>query len=88
MSENDPIDTAVKIITALSHGTATRTMYADSLLAVFIAVEGAERAASAMASVAAGIAMAAAEMVGTDAADLTKQIGEALKRQPAILAAS
>ena len=34
MSETDQIDTAAKIITALSHGTATQTMYADSLLQV------------------------------------------------------
>jgi hypothetical protein len=88
MSDTDPIDTAVKIITALSHGTATRTMYADSLLQVFIAVEGAERAASAIATVAAGVAMAAAELTNTDAPHLTAQIGEALKHQPPILAAS
>jgi hypothetical protein len=79
MSETDRIDTAVKIISALSHGTATRTMYADSLLRVFIAVEGAERAASAIASVAAGVVMAAADVVDADPADLTAKIGEALK---------
>jgi hypothetical protein len=88
MSETDPIDTAVKIITALSHGTATRTMYADSLLQVFIAVEGAERAASAIASVAAGVVMAAADMVDTDPARLTAQIGDALKRRLPFEAAS
>lgn len=88
MSEPDPTDTAVKIIAALSHGTATRTMYADSLLQVFIAVDGAERAASAMASVAAGVVMAAADLVGVDPADLVAQIGEALKQQPPIEVAS
>jgi hypothetical protein len=88
MSDNDPIDTAVKIITALSHGTATRTMYADSLMQVFIAVEGAERAASTIASVAAGVVIAAADLADTDAAQLTAQIGEALKRQPPFQAAS
>jgi hypothetical protein len=79
MSENDPIDTAVKIITALSDGTATRTMYADSLMQVFIAVEGAERAASAIASVAAGVVLAVADLVDTDPASLAAQIGEGLK---------
>jgi len=88
MSDNDPIDTAVKIITALSHGTATRTMYADSLLQVFIAVEGAERAASAIASVAAGVVMASADLVDADPAELTAQIGEGLKRRVPFEAAS
>lgn len=79
MSENDQIDTAVKIIAALSQGTATRTMYADSLLQVFIAVEGPERAASTIASVAAGVVMAAADLVDTDPARLAEQIGEGLR---------
>lgn len=88
MNETDPFDTAVRIITALSHGTATRTMYADSLLQVFVAVEGAERAASAIATVAAGAVMAAAELADVDPAHLAAQIGEALRRQPPFQAAS
>jgi hypothetical protein len=88
MSNTDPIDTAVKIITALSHGTATQTMYADSLLQVLVAVEGAERAASTIASVAAGVVMAAADLVEADAARLTAHIGDALKRQLPFEAAS
>jgi hypothetical protein len=88
MSEPDPIDTAVKIITALSQGTPTRTMYADSLLQVFIAVEGAERAASAIASVAAGVVMAAADLVDTDPARFAARIGEGLKAQLPYQAAS
>lgn len=88
MSGTDPIDTAVKIITALSHGTTTQTMYADSLLQVLITVDGAERAASAIATVAAGVVIAAADLVDTDPARLAAKIGEALKRQPPFKAAS